>query len=109
MLVKLQFGGKLITFRNEANAPHAVKISQVTTEPELVERSTKLEEVLSSGNFIEYCRQRADEMPDQHSRYVWYFLKANFENNPHTEMLNLLGKLAILTTKIIYRRVCVCS
>lgn len=91
-----QFGGKLITFQNEVNAPHTVNISQVTTEPELVERSTKLEEVLGSGNFIEYCRQRADEMPDQHNRYVWYFLKANFESSPHTEMLNLLGKMAII-------------
>lgn len=90
--MKLQFGGKLITFQNEANAPHTVNISQVTTEPELVERSAKLEEVLGNGNFVEYCRQRADEVSDQHNRYVWYFLKANFESNPHTEMLNLLGK-----------------
>lgn len=67
-------------------------ISQVTTEPELVERSTKLEEVLSNGNYIDYCRQRADETEDQHGRYVWYFLKANFEADPHAEMLNLLGK-----------------
>lgn len=81
----------MITFRNDINAPHTVNISQVTTEPDLVERSTKLEEVLSNGNFIEYCRQRADEMSDQHNRYVWYFLKANFENDPHAEMLNLLG------------------
>lgn len=76
------------------NAPHAhaINISQVTTEPELVERSNKLEEVLSSGNFVDYCKQRADEMQDQHNRYVWYFLKANFETDPHAEMLNLLGK-----------------
>lgn len=74
-------------------ASHTVNISQVVTEPDLVERSTKLEEVLANGNFIDYCRQRADEMADQHNRYVWYFLKANFENDPHSEMLNLLGKL----------------
>lgn len=86
----------MITFCNEANAPHTVTISQVTTEPELVERSTKLEEVLSNGNFVEYCRQRADEMPDQHNRFVWYFLKANFESDPHAEMLNLLGKFSDL-------------
>ncbi|XP_055317143.1 protein transport protein Sec31A isoform X2 [Sitodiplosis mosellana] len=88
---KFGFGGKLITFRNEPSAPHTINISQVTTEPELVERSTKLEEVLSNGNFIDYCKQRADETEDQHSRYVWYFLKANFEADPHAEMLNLLG------------------
>lgn len=92
LLSSIQFGGKLITFSNDANAPHTVNISQVTTEPELVKRSIQLEEVLSNGNFIDYCRQRADEMNDQHNRYVWYFLKANFADDPHAEMLNLLGK-----------------
>lgn len=82
----------MVTFRNDPNGPHTVIINQVITEPELVERSAKLEEVLSNGDYVEYCRQRADEMPDQHNRFVWYFLKANFESNPHTEMLNLLGK-----------------
>lgn len=82
----------MITFRNEANAPHTVNVNQVITEPELVERSNKLEEVLANGNFTDYCRQRADDMPDQHNRFLWYFLKANFEKDPHTEMLNLLGK-----------------
>lgn len=82
----------MIIFRNDQNGAHTVSINQVITEPEIVERSTKLEEVLSNGDYAEYCRQRADEMPDQHNRFVWYFLKANFESNPHTEMLNLLGK-----------------
>lgn len=62
------------------------------TEPELIERSNKLEETLSSGNYGEYCRQKADESQDQHNRYVWYFLKANFGADPRSEMLNLLGK-----------------
>lgn len=89
----------MITFRNEV--PHTVNISQVTTEPELVERSSKLEEVLSNGNYVDYCRQRADEMPDQHNRFVWYFLKANFEPDPHAEMLNLLGKKSYNFSKIM--------
>lgn len=79
-----------------------MSISQVTTEPELVERSTKLEEVLSNGNFIDYCRQRADETEDQHGRYVWYFLKANFEADPHAEMLNLLGKQVLYIERFCY-------
>lgn len=91
-IISTQFGGKLITFRNDNNAPHTVNINQVITEPELVERSNKLEEVLASGNYIDYCRERADEMPDQQSRFFWYFLKAHFENDPHSEMLNLLGE-----------------
>lgn len=92
LLFFAQFGGKLITFRNDAGASHTVTISQVTTEPELVERSTKLEEVLSNGNYIDYCRERAEETQGQHGKNVWNFLKANFESDPHAKMLDLLGK-----------------
>lgn len=66
-------------------------INQVITEPELVDRSNHLEDVLANGNYEEYCRQKADQMPDQNGRYIWYFLKANFDANPRAEMLNLLG------------------
>lgn len=89
----LQFGGKLITFRKEAENGPRVTINQVITEPELVARSNKLEDVLANGNFVDFCRQKADETDDQHNRYVWYFLKANFEQDPRSEMLNLLGML----------------
>lgn len=89
-----QFGGRLFSFRNDPNAAtRTVTVSQVITEPELVERSTQLEQVLANGNFSEYCRQKADETQDQHNRYVWYFLKANFEQDPRSEMLNLLGTI----------------
>lgn len=94
----LQFGGKLITFRTEVSGVKTVNISQVITEPELIERSNKLEETLSNGNYGEYCRQKADESQDQHNRYVWYFLKANFEADPRSEMLNLLGTVGILVS-----------
>lgn len=83
----------MVTFQNDPNLNHKVNILQVVTDTELIDRSTKLEEMLSNGNYIDYCRQKADETQDQHNRYVWYFLKANFENDPKAEMLNLLGKL----------------
>lgn len=41
--------------------------------------------------FSEYCLNKADEIDNQHKKYVWHFLKANFEQNPRTELLNLLG------------------
>ncbi|XP_063695964.1 protein transport protein Sec31A [Culicoides brevitarsis] len=84
------FGGKLYTFNNKDNSK-VVTVSQVVTDEDLVKRSNELENVLAQGNFSEYCRQKADETTDQHSRYLWYFLKANFEQNPRAEMLNLLG------------------
>lgn len=58
----------------------------------MVERSNRLESVLHEGNYTDYCREKAEQMTDQHGRYIWYFLKANFEDNPTKEMLNLLGK-----------------
>uniref|UniRef100_A0AAG5DHX5 Protein transport protein Sec31A n=1 Tax=Anopheles atroparvus TaxID=41427 RepID=A0AAG5DHX5_ANOAO len=82
------FGGKLVTFNGN---DRTVRVNQVVTDPELVERSNQLERVLAEGNFIDYCRQKADQTTDPHSRLLWYFLKANFEGDPHAEMLNLLG------------------
>uniref|UniRef100_A0A2M4B9P9 Protein transport protein Sec31A n=1 Tax=Anopheles marajoara TaxID=58244 RepID=A0A2M4B9P9_9DIPT len=82
------FGGKLVTFNG---ASRTVTVNQVITDPELVQRSNQLEQALAEGNFVDYCRQKADQTTDQHSRLLWYFLKANFEADPHSEMLNLLG------------------
>jgi protein transport protein SEC31 len=86
------FGGKLITFN--AAAPRMVTVNQVVTDPELVAKSTQLEQTLAQGNYADYCRQKADQCDDQTGRYIWYFLKANFEANPRAEMLNLLGEEA---------------
>ncbi|XP_052862438.1 protein transport protein Sec31A [Anopheles cruzii] len=82
------FGGKLVTFNGTSRT---VTVNQVVTDAELVERSNQLEQALAEGNFVDYCRQKADQANDQHSRFLWYFLKANFEDDPHSEMLNLLG------------------
>lgn len=77
--------------------PGKVTINQIITEPELVDRSNKLEEVLAGGNYSDYCVQKANQMENQHGRYVWYFVKTNFEANPRAGMLNLLG-IAFKTT-----------
>ncbi|KAJ6645343.1 Protein transport protein Sec31A, partial [Pseudolycoriella hygida] len=82
------FGGKLLTFNQ--GMPGKVTINQITTEQELVDRSNKLEEVLAGGNYAEYCVQKANQMDSQQGRYIWYFVKTNFEANPRAEMLNLL-------------------
>ncbi|XP_058457782.1 protein transport protein Sec31A isoform X2 [Malaya genurostris] len=82
------FGGKLVTFNGNSRT---VTVNQVVTDQELVDRSVRLEKVMSEGNFTEYCRLKADQSCDQHSRFLWFFLKANFEEDPHSEMLNLLG------------------
>ncbi|XP_039226629.1 protein transport protein Sec31A isoform X1 [Drosophila yakuba] len=86
--VAFGFGGKLVSFNGTSKT---VKVQQLTTESALVERANALERSLVDANYLDYCRQRADETPDQHGRYIWYFIKANFELNPKEEMLNLLG------------------
>lgn len=41
--------------------------------------------------YIEYCLNKANATNDQHKKYIWHFLKANFEQNTRAELLNLLG------------------
>ncbi|CAG9788965.1 unnamed protein product [Diatraea saccharalis] len=98
-----QFGGKLLTFEKcppEAGSQRLVYISQVVSEPELVERAAQLDSVLGSSlsndpnaseQLAEYCRQRGDATSDQSERYTWFFLRANFLPSFRTEVLNLLG------------------
>ncbi|RZC32965.1 transport Sec31A [Asbolus verrucosus] len=93
------FGGKLISFDNAKPAvdnqtgqpPRSVQISQVITEPELIQKSNELEQALEYGNFTEYCLNKADSTDDQHKKYIWHFLRANLDENPRVELLNLLG------------------
>lgn len=49
--------------------------------------------VPSSTFFLiaEYCLNKANATNDQHKKYIWHFLKANFEQNTRAELLNLLG------------------
>jgi protein transport protein SEC31 len=86
--ISFAFGGKFVTFNS---ASKQVEIKQLITDTQLVQKSSELENVLVHGNYAEYCRAKADNSTDQHTRYVWYFLKAYFEANPTNEFLNLLG------------------
>ncbi|CAG9767294.1 unnamed protein product [Ceutorhynchus assimilis] len=102
------FGGKLISFENDKEAfaqaqqnvqpgqappyvSRTVQISQVITESEFVKKSSELEQALEHGNFIDYCLNKSDSTNNQHKKFIWHFLKANFEANPRAELLNLLG------------------
>lgn len=87
--ISFGFGGKVVSFDNTSKS---IKVHQLVTNEDFVKRSGELENVLAQGNYVDYCRQKADETKDQHSRYVWYFLKAFFEENTTSEILNLLGE-----------------
>lgn len=52
-----QFGGRLVSWNKESLS---VEISQVVTEPDLVERSSQLEAALSQPQFGPYCQAKAE-------------------------------------------------
>ena len=69
----LQFGGKLVSFGG--SGPKVVTISQVTTETELMERSSTLEGALHEGRFAEFCASKMDAVDSEQEKNVWNFLK----------------------------------
>lgn len=88
-----QFGGKLVSFNGEH--PKSVSIQQIVTESELIERSNKLETVLASGNFKEYCTDKYNQIKgDEHSEYVWRLLSALFDGNSQADMVDVFGMCA---------------
>lgn len=76
----LQFGGKLVAFNSESRS---VVISQVVTEPVLLERSQNLQEALSSGQFGDLCVAKSD--------IIWRFVGASLQYDSRTAMRTLLG------------------
>ncbi|XP_061379075.1 protein transport protein Sec31A isoform X2 [Danaus plexippus] len=100
---RFAFGGKLVSFercRREAGAQETVYISQVVSEPEIVEKAMELDKVIgltlsqepdATHRLAEYCREKGDAAVEQSERYEWFFLRANFLPSYRTELLNLLG------------------
>ncbi|XP_068089726.1 protein transport protein Sec31A isoform X3 [Hyperolius riggenbachi] len=94
------FGGKLVTFEAEKAQPTQqnpqaqrfhVYVSQVVTEEEFLNRSNKLQDVVSTGAFLEYCQKKIDVAKNNFEKNVWSFLKVNFEDDSRGKYLELLG------------------
>lgn len=99
------FGGKLVSFDYTApsNPPNQnpaagtpaqlrqVYISQVTTETEIMSRSTQLEEALKTNQLFEFCNMKAENSSNVMEQNIWNFLRTNFENEPRPKFLQLLG------------------
>ncbi|KAK7113259.1 protein transport protein Sec31A-like isoform X2 [Littorina saxatilis] len=91
------FGGKLVTFEcppsnpQQGNVSRVVRISQVVTETELVTRSDHLQQALTGGQYTEFCALKAANSPDAMQENIWNFLRVNFENEPRSRFLQLLG------------------
>jgi len=54
---------------------HLVQISQVVTETSLVERSSHLENALSSCQFAEFCAMKIANSTDETEENIWNFMK----------------------------------
>uniref|UniRef100_F6UZ63 Protein transport protein Sec31A n=1 Tax=Xenopus tropicalis TaxID=8364 RepID=F6UZ63_XENTR len=98
------FGGKLVTFETvntqtaqqqqhpEAEPHHFhVYVSQVVTEKEFLTRSNQLQDVVSTGTFIDYCQKKVEDAKTDFEKDVWSFLKVNFEEDTRGKYLELLG------------------
>ncbi|XP_054008172.1 protein transport protein Sec31A isoform X1 [Hylaeus anthracinus] len=92
------FGGKLIIFENEpidpnlpANSNRKVIISQVITQPELIQRSKELEDVLKTEQYSDYCKEKAEKTTDVHRKKIWNCVGVYFGENVAKEILELLG------------------
>ena len=72
-----QFGGKLVTFDDTrgADVPKHVRVSQVITEGDLLNRSNQLEESLSRQQFSEFCEAKIGQSSDTQQKNIWNFLK----------------------------------
>ncbi|CAG5125258.1 unnamed protein product [Candidula unifasciata] len=102
------FGGKLVSFgldkptQPQQPVPRTVTISQVVTETELVVRSNQLQQAMNSGQFSEFCAMKAANSNDLMQENMWNFMKVNFESEPRTKFLQLLGyDQAELARKVI--------
>lgn len=68
-----------------------VFISQVVTEPELIQHVNQLEICLKESKLAEYCQMKAISSPEPHTEKLWNLLRAHFTSNPKVEMKNILG------------------
>lgn len=73
------------------NSNKRVIISQVVTQPELIQRSNELEEVLKTEQYSDYCKGKSDNTTDIYRKKIWNCVGAYFSENVTKNILNLLG------------------
>ena len=67
---------------NGAPAKHAVYISSIVTEPELISASNKLKTSLKEGNLAEFCDAKLATLSNERDKAkVWQFIEASFGKN----------------------------
>ncbi|KAJ3343135.1 protein transport protein S31 [Gonapodya sp. JEL0774] len=84
------YGGKLVTIEKGV-----VSVKTTATENDFVNRASRLEEVVSSGDissFSQFCDERVvGAQGSDADREVWKFLKLLFEKSPRKKVTEYLG------------------
>lgn len=73
------------------NSNRKVIVSQLITQPDLIQRSNQLEETLKTEQYSDYCKEKIDQSPDEHTKKIWSCICAYFSENVTKNMLELLG------------------
>ena len=58
-----------------AGTPKTVTLSQVVTEPKLLERSSLLEGALAKEQYMEFCEHKVQSSETEEDKNLWSFLK----------------------------------
>ncbi|XP_017767013.1 PREDICTED: protein transport protein Sec31A isoform X1 [Eufriesea mexicana] len=92
------FGGKLVIFENgpvdpnlPPNSNRKVIISQVATQPDLIQRSYELEDVIRTEQYSDYCKGKVEKTTDIYRKKIWNCVCAYFGENVTKDILDLLG------------------
>lgn len=75
-------------------------ISQVTTEPEFLTRSAELQEALGSGNVLNYCQNKIQQVTLPSEKMLWQFLKVRSLKAGSSELFPQSQVLQPLSTPI---------
>lgn len=86
--VNFTFGGKLVSWSKNGSC---IQVSQVVTEPELVERSSQLEQALAQQDLAPYCQTKVQTAQENSEQKLWQFIGANFSQEPRGQFMELLG------------------
>ncbi len=77
--------------QQQAQPTSEVTLCKVVTEPELVERSLRLETSIQNQNLPEFCESKVASSSSSDDEQLWRFVGANFADNPRLRFLDLLG------------------
>lgn len=74
-----------------ASSNRKVIISQVITQPSLIQRSNKLKTTLETEQYSEFCKEKVDRSSDEHTKKIWSCVRAYFAEDVAKNILQLLG------------------